>query len=296
MTEGGLAVVLLTYNGVAHLRDQLASIERQTQTPDVLVIADDGSGDGTLELVGAVVKTWSIEVEIVHRPPRLPRAPVYASISQNLQRALDRVSDCWWVALADQDDIWSPDRLESATSVLAGLDPSAPAFTFGDAAEIDASGRSTGRTLFATTGFPQAWNDMSGAAQFARALRQPFAMGATMTMSRRLLEVALPVPCDWLHDRWFSLVGTALGGAYAIHRPVVSYRAHAGQVVGLPEPHGLRWRQVLQRSRSPVAALRKYRALRQKMTALAVDDELLAELTPPTWLFYRSSRHEGSRT
>ena len=44
-------VILPTYNGVAFLREQVVSIYQQTLRPRKLIIRDDGSTDGTKQLL-----------------------------------------------------------------------------------------------------------------------------------------------------------------------------------------------------------------------------------------------------
>ena len=46
-----VSIALCTYNGEKFLREQLASLMRQTVAPDEVVIADDGSRDSTLQIV-----------------------------------------------------------------------------------------------------------------------------------------------------------------------------------------------------------------------------------------------------
>ena len=46
-----IEVVLPTYNGVAYLQEQVASIHQQTLRPQRLLVRDDGSTDGTQELL-----------------------------------------------------------------------------------------------------------------------------------------------------------------------------------------------------------------------------------------------------
>ena len=53
-----LEVVLPTYNGVLYLEDQLASIFGQRFCPDRVLIRDDGSSDGTQELIKKLKKRY----------------------------------------------------------------------------------------------------------------------------------------------------------------------------------------------------------------------------------------------
>lgn len=51
MTGPRISVALATYNGARFLCSQLDSIAAQTRLPDELVIGDDGSADGTVEII-----------------------------------------------------------------------------------------------------------------------------------------------------------------------------------------------------------------------------------------------------
>jgi glycosyltransferase involved in cell wall biosynthesis len=46
-----IEVVIPTYNGSSYLKDQVASIYDQTVRPEHIVLRDDGSTDGTAELI-----------------------------------------------------------------------------------------------------------------------------------------------------------------------------------------------------------------------------------------------------
>ena len=54
------SVVIATYNGEKFLRDQLDSIIPQLRDCDEVVISDDGSTDGTLDIINEYVKKYSI--------------------------------------------------------------------------------------------------------------------------------------------------------------------------------------------------------------------------------------------
>ena len=52
------SVVIATYNGEKFLRDQLDSIIPQLRDCDEVVISDDGSTDGTLDIINEYVKKY----------------------------------------------------------------------------------------------------------------------------------------------------------------------------------------------------------------------------------------------
>jgi glycosyltransferase involved in cell wall biosynthesis len=51
MDKQRLSIAMCTYNGTQYLQEQLDSIAAQTRLPDELVVCDDGSSDGTIEMV-----------------------------------------------------------------------------------------------------------------------------------------------------------------------------------------------------------------------------------------------------
>jgi hypothetical protein len=64
--------------------------------------------------------------------------------------------------------------------------------------------------------------------------------GCTMAFRADLVPIALPVPEEAIqatppivHDRWFSLLFTALGPVEVLDEPLMAYRLHAEQQIGL---------------------------------------------------------------
>src|SRR3954453_10015381 len=98
-----IAVAMTTFNGTAFLADQLNSMAAQTRVPDLLVINDDASVDGTQSLLTAVTADFPFRVE-------LNMADQRAGTVANIERAIARC-ECDIIVLADQDDVWHDDRL-----------------------------------------------------------------------------------------------------------------------------------------------------------------------------------------
>lgn len=96
---------MTTYNGVDFLLPQLDSIRHQTLLPDEVVIVDDKSTDGTVQLVQDYIrqhklKGWQIVVNEANLGWR-----------KNFRKALFATSGDI-VFLADQDDIWEVTKIE----------------------------------------------------------------------------------------------------------------------------------------------------------------------------------------
>lgn len=79
--------------------------------PVEIVVGDDGSEDGTVELIRKWAAHSAIHVRISVNPNRLGFAENFL---QAASRARGRV-----IAFADQDDVWLPGRLAAATAALS---------------------------------------------------------------------------------------------------------------------------------------------------------------------------------
>lgn len=101
-----VSVVLAAYNGIRFIEEQLDSIIAQTEQPDEVLIADDGSADGTVERIRDYL--------VSHDMPecwKLIQNEKNKGYAANFLDASKMVSGDI-VFFCDQDDIWPPDRLK----------------------------------------------------------------------------------------------------------------------------------------------------------------------------------------
>jgi rhamnosyltransferase len=108
-----VAVLLAAYNGMQWIEEQLVSILGQLSVDVTLHISIDPSTDGT----EAWCKAYAAEHPAV---VVLPDANRFGGASRNFFRLIRDVDfDGYdFVAFADQDDIWYPDKLHRATQAL----------------------------------------------------------------------------------------------------------------------------------------------------------------------------------
>lgn len=106
------AVAIALYNGERFLLKQLDSIRTQTQAPDQVVFCDDGSTDGTVALVEGYIREYGLEEKwtLVVNGENLGYA-------RNFFKAMS-LCNADLIFLADQDDIWKPDKIEKMTAVM----------------------------------------------------------------------------------------------------------------------------------------------------------------------------------
>lgn len=244
MTDPSVSVALASFDGARYIGAQLRSIAAQTVPVAEVVLADDGSRDGTVDTaVAALAEFGSAAPEL-----RVVSRDRVGGVVPNFARALVATRGSL-IALADQDDVWHPDRVEAALEAFATA-PHA-LLVHSDARLVDDDGTELG-TAFAVVGYgPAEWRQVRSGAGFELLLRRNTVTGATVMMRRELLGLAGDVPPGWLHDEWLGLVAASRGGLAIVERPLIDYRQHGGNEVGMVElTTGGKIRRMLQRGRS----------------------------------------------
>lgn len=211
--DSRVCILLCTLHGQRFLQDQLRSIEGQTFENWTLCASDDGSADQTLAMLQELSLRLPNRVAISKGPGRGFAANfLSAATSPSLPPSA-------YYAFCDQDDIWEPHKLKSATDWLSSIEPHVPAVYASRTQLIDETGIEIGMSpLFQRP------------PSFANALVQNIGGGNTMVFNeaaRRLLVQAgshVQIPS---HDWWLYLLTSACGGRiFYDPLPSVRYRQH----------------------------------------------------------------------
>jgi glycosyltransferase involved in cell wall biosynthesis len=223
-----VAILMATYDGAAYLEEQLASLRSQSH-PDIdLVVSDDGSRDGTSDILRKWMEKWDKGRFVVREGPRRGFAENFRSL------IVDPVLDADYFAFCDQDDIWEPDKLETAVFRLRAVAPGMPALFCSRTLTITESGVAVGASpLFART------------PSFRNALVQSLAGGNTMVLNAAALSLIrkASIRSGFVsHDWWaYLLVSGAGGQVFYCSRPLVRYRQHGSNQVGANTSLGARF-------------------------------------------------------
>ena len=109
--DSSVIVVMSTYNGEKHLREQIDSILAQDRQPVSLLVRDDGSTDGTVQILEEYEKQGALELI------RGENLGVVGSFISLIARVADSAD---YIALSDQDDVWHADKLSRARDARPG--------------------------------------------------------------------------------------------------------------------------------------------------------------------------------
>lgn len=111
-----MLVLLACFNGERYVSQQLESILAQEGVRLRVIVRDDGSSDHTLQAVAGFAVNGPITVS--------PAADPTGSAAQNFLTLLrnNSAEGFDYVAFADQDDVWYPDKLSRACRLLRETD------------------------------------------------------------------------------------------------------------------------------------------------------------------------------
>lgn len=225
-----ISVALCTHNGALYIKEQLRSILTQTVPPVEVVVSDDASIDGTLELVHDV---WNEFSGILPRLVVL-RNETALGVTANFEQAVSACTEDL-IALSDQDDVWVSGRLEA---IMAEFE-SRPrlSLVFSDARLVSDKGEPLGTSLFEALEIsPTDLTALRAGDAFATLLRRNLVTGATAVFRRTLLEDATPFDPAWVHDQWLAVIAAATGEIDWMPEQLVDYRQHAGNQIGVAVP------------------------------------------------------------
>lgn len=204
-------ILLSAYNGKKYLREQIDSLRNQTWSNLEILIRDDGSTDGTEEILREYEKQYS-------------NIRVFAGKNIGLVQSffeLLELSDADYIAFCDQDDVWMEEKIEQAVLAIGGMEM--PVLYCGNKILVDSN--------LKEIGISDSENMKPG---FGNAVVENIATGCTMVLNRKLVEIIkkrIPKKAI-LHDWWCYLVASYYGKVIYDKTPYIYYRQHGGNQVG----------------------------------------------------------------
>ncbi len=266
-----IAVLLSTCNGAGYLVPLLESIQDQSWPHWDLWVRDDGSTDGTLE----ILEEFAGRLEHRNQPGTGNRMIVIRGENTGIVRSffhlLEQAGNAYaGYAFCDQDDVWLPAKLERAARALKR---DVPFLYHGRQWLVDQkSGEKILSPIPKRTGF-------------SNALIQNQVVGCTMVINPSLRECVLDTlragsdddPCSGIimHDWWCYLLASATGYIHYDPEPVILFRRH-------------------EESTTPVATS-TFRIVRKRLSALRKRDWSVGHIMHQAMALLRFFTHASNR-
>ena len=206
-----VSVAMATLDGAPFLREQLASIEAQSWANLEIVVSDDGSTDGTIDILREHAERGRLRFEVAEQRRGLVR---------NFERAL-QLCNGELIALCDQDDVWKPHRIATLVRSLGD----ASLVYCNTEEQLDPAGNAYFEPRFAQA---QEFSRRRGNGRPTKyLLAENWVVSHSVLFRRRLLDVALPIPAGQrFHDAWIALVAAVDGGIRYVDVHLQLYRNH----------------------------------------------------------------------
>lgn len=198
-----ISVCIATYNGEKYIAEQLRSIAVQLGEGDEIVISDDLSQDGTLD----IIKNLNLPMVRVVKGPCL-RSPI-----PNFEHAL-REAKGDYIFLCDQDDVWEPNKVECMMKALKHAD-----CVVSDCWVTDGNLKVKADSFYVL--------NRTRTGKFYNLFLKNGYLGCCMAMHRRVVERSLPFPKNIpMHDIWIGNVAAFNFKVAFIPDRLIRFRRH----------------------------------------------------------------------
>lgn len=217
-------MALATFNSEAFLAELLDSLFSQTVQGFTLLVSDDCSTDGTLNILEEYAGRYPGRIHLLPPNPRRlgPRG--------NFGRLTDHAT-ADYLMLCDHDDVWLPEKMALSLERMKALEgvhsPAVPLLVYTDLIVAGPDLQVLGPSFFRYSNIDALRNDL------ASLLTVNVGAGCAMTVNRALFERARPIPGEaMMHDHWLVLVAAALGAISYLPEPTILYRQHGSNAIG----------------------------------------------------------------
>jgi glycosyltransferase involved in cell wall biosynthesis len=210
-----ITICLVTYNGARHIARQLNSILSQTYLPNEIIVVDDNSNDGTIEVVLKILTSSKIPHLIIENVSRL-------GINKTFERCLS-LAKSEFIMISDQDDFWFPSRLDNIVNYIS-KNPSFELILVN--AIIERNGSVTKEEV--SDYYPYTTSVINNF------IKNRFT-GCQIIIRKSLLLEAFPFPEDVVcfYDHWISMLALINNSTHFIIEPQGLYCRHASTVTDL---------------------------------------------------------------
>lgn len=198
-----ISVCIATYNGERFIREQIDSILRQLSSDDEIIVSDDGSTDDTISIIDSINDK---RIRIIEGPRKHSPTP-------NFECAM-KVAKGDYIFMADQDDVWKPNKVEVCIEWLHKYD-----CVVSDAEVTDSNLNPLYPSLYTIMQVRQG--------RIYNTVWKNGYTGCCMAFRRNVLNASLPFPKNIpMHDIWIGNVAAYKYNMKFIPDKLIYFRRH----------------------------------------------------------------------
>ncbi len=207
-----VSIVIATYNGEQFLRQQFDSILSQTYSNLEIIAVDDKSKDATLSILREYAVNYQ-HVKVYVNETNL-------GFIKNFDKGCS-LSTGHLIALCDQDDYWSNDKIEKLVDAI-GTAPMIYSDSYLCRHDLQPMNKKV--------------SDVVNCLPFTNCLQQAVfcrIYGHATLFTRSIYNAATPFLKAIPHDWWLSYIATLHGEIKYLPEPLVYYRQHDSNLFGV---------------------------------------------------------------
>lgn len=209
---------MATYNGERFLREQLDSLYSQTMQPDEVIVVDDCSKDGTVNILEEYHKSHGLRYVVNE---------YNLGVNKNFEKAL-KLCTGDYIMFCDQDDVWMDNKIEIHYKKMQEIE------------EVNLPCLVTSRNTFVdknlnihhTTELDKDTDD------YRDTILYHLSQGSAMMMNRKCLDYIFPIP-DYnigiCYDIHIGYIVAMTGKKYNLKESLMYYRVHDNNVTVKPD-------------------------------------------------------------
>jgi len=209
-----ISIVVCTYNGEKHLKEQLDSLVNQTYRNLEIIVVDDCSNDSTIQIIREYESNFSF-VKLYENGSNL-------GYVKNFEKGI-LLCKGEFILLSDQDDIWDLNKVSCMYEYIGDN-----LLLYHDSEFIEEDGARMNKKMSERMNFYHGSNGL------------PFTLyncvsGHTMMFKRDLIKLALPFDTRFFHDWWLVYVAASKGKINFVNKTLVKYRQHIKSTIDMLE-------------------------------------------------------------
>jgi len=224
-----ISIALIVYNGAQYLRTQLDSILVQTQPVDEIIVCDDASSDNSKEILEEYKNKYP-DLFFIHYNTK------NIGPTKNIEMAI-QVCTGELILLADQDDYWEPNKVDTVVRWFEQNQTKNGVFTNGSL--LNSKGEIDNKyALWDVMSFPH--KTIKNNKELNKNLKlyinsvENCVTGATLAIRNNLAFLQKPFPTikNLVHDRWLAINLAENNSLGILEDKLIRYRIHSAQAIG----------------------------------------------------------------
>lgn len=220
-----IAILLAAYNAEKYLVEQIDSLLNQTNQDWVLYIRNDDSKDNTQKIIDSYIEKYS------NRIIQIDKGGENLGCRNNFFRLLEVVESDYYM-FCDADDVWLPTKIELSYKFLKEKEtkyPTMPILVHTDAVICDEKLNLIVPSFWEYTGInPEKFVTYNYVAVCCTV------GGAKSVFNKKVKDFIFPLADNsFMFDYWLALNVAQHGYIFPLHKPLILYRQHSEQVLGV---------------------------------------------------------------